>query len=303
MKQKTYNHLNDFYKEKFGERVLKIPLDGGFTCPNRDGTKGFGGCIFCSNRGAGDRLVPVPVQDQISTFFASFKAQKANKFLAYFQNYSSTYKPAGELRKIYDSALSDERIIGLDIATRCDCIYKEVCELLAEYNEKYFVQIELGLQTSSEETHKITNQRITNNDFKNAMKLLNKYGIYTVIHLMVGLPGENHENISKTLSFLGYFDYQGIKIHSTFVEKNTVLNELYQDGKYSPITYENYMEELIYILTHISPNVIVHRISGDPYLPNFVAPEWMAHKKRVLNHVEELMNNRGLKQGIYFKID
>ena len=235
MKKKLYNHLNDYYKSIFNERVLKIPLDAGFTCPNRDGTKGYGGCIFCSNRGAGDRLKQISVKEQVNNFFASFKAQKANKFIVYFQNYTNTYKSVEELKEIYDSALIDERIVGLDIATRCDCLNEEIVDLLGKYTEKYFVQVELGLQTSNEKTHKNINQLITNDEFIKAVNLLNKYKIHIVVHIMVGLPGETHDDIVKTISFLRDIKYHGIKIHSTFIEKDTMLYELYKFDKYRKI--------------------------------------------------------------------
>ena len=300
MKKKLYNHLNDFYKQKFGERVLKIAVDAGFTCPNRDGNKGVGGCIFCSNRGSGDRLNKVSIEEQINNYFSSFKAKKANKFLVYFQNYTNTYASVDKLKSIYDSALIDERIIGLDIATRPDCINEEVVKLLASYKEKYYIQVELGLQTSNEVSHKNLNQQITNDEFLNAVNLLNKYNIDIVIHIMVGLPNETHKDIENTVEFLNKVNYQGLKIHSTFVEKDTALFELYKLGKYIPISYEDYMEELIFVISHINPNIIVHRISGDPYLPNFVAPEWMMHKKKVINHIEELMEIKGISQGMFF---
>lgn len=301
MNKPLYNHLNDFYKNIFHERVLKIPLDGGFSCPNRDGTKGTGGCIFCSNRGSGDRLSLLPVEEQIDNYFSSFKAKKANKFIAYFQNYTNTYKDVNELKKIYDSALKDERIVGLDIATRPDCIDEEVVNLLSQYSKKYYVQVELGLQTANENSHLFINQNITNEEFVAAINLLNKHNIHIVIHLMVGLPNETHEDIVNTINFINKLDYNGIKIHSTYIENGTVLNELYKRGKYEPITYEYYMEELVYILTHINKEIIVHRITGDPYKETFVAPSWMMHKKKVINHIEEILRERKIYQGIFYE--
>lgn len=300
MNKKLYNHLNDYYKEIFHERVLKIPLDGGFTCPNRDGKKGFGGCIFCSERGSGDRLKNVSIKEQIENFFSSFKADKANKFIAYFQNYTNTYKDVNELKSIYDSALIDNRIVGLDIATRCDCLDEEKVALIASYKDRYYVQVELGLQSSNEDSHKSNNQNITNDEFIKAVALLNKYQINTVIHIMVGLPNETHRDIANTVDFLNKLNYQGLKIHSTYVESGTTLHELYKLNKFTPISYEDYMEEVIYILTHISKDVIIHRLTGDPYVKTFVAPEWMMHKKNVLNKLESIMEDRGLYQGIDF---
>lgn len=300
MKQVRYNHLNEYYKLKFGERVLKIPLDGGFTCPNRDGRKSTGGCIFCSNRGSGDRLSNKAIDEQVKDYFASFKAKKANKFIAYFQNYSNTYGSIERLKETYDKALIDSRIIGLDIATRADCINEEIVKLLADYKKEYFVQVELGLQTASEITRNNINQCILEEEFINAVSLLNKYDIEVVIHVMVGLPNETHKNIIETVTFLNKLNFKGLKIHSTFIEKDTGLYNLYLNGKYTPITYDEYIEELVYILTHINKNIIIHRITGDPYLPNFVEPKWMAHKKLVTNEIEKILEKRGLYQGIIY---
>lgn len=301
MRKTRYNHLNDYYKKIFGERTLKIAVDGGFTCPNRDGSKGIGGCIFCSSRGSGDRLASSSVKEQVEAYFSSFKAKKANKFIVYFQNYTNTYKSVDELKQIYDSALIDERIIGLDIATRSDCLDEEKVKLLASYQDKLYVQVELGFQTSNDKTKEFCNQKTTNDDFIKTVSLLNKYNIPVVVHIMVGLPNESHQEIEKTVQFLNKINYQGIKIHSTFIEKDTGLYELYKQTKYSPISYEEYMEELVYIITHINKDVVVHRITGDPYLPNFVAPEWMSHKKKVINHIESILEERDLYQGIFYK--
>lgn len=299
---KLYNHLNDFYKEKFGERVLKIPLDAGFTCPNRDGSKSVGGCIFCSSRGSGDRLQNTSIKEQVTSFLDSFKGLKANKFIAYFQNFSNTYADLSILKKKYDEALIDSRIIGLDIATRSDCIDEDICKLLSEYKKKYFVQIELGLQTSNENTKLFINQKNTNIDFINAIKLLRKYDIDVIVHIMVGLPNETHEDIENTIKFLNKIDYQGLKIHSTYIEEGTKIFNLYKENKYIPISYEYYMDELVYIISHINPNVIIHRITGDPYIKTFVSPEWMMHKKKVLNNIEKLLKERELYQGKEFSL-
>ena len=298
--EKLYNCLNEYYQKKFKERVLKIPIDGGFTCPNRDGSKGLEGCIFCSSRGAGDRLKAIPINQQIANYFASFKKDKANKFIAYFQNFTNTYAPIEILKNRYDEALFDKRIIGLAIATRADAINEEICQLLASYKEKYFVQVELGLQTSNANHRKLLNQNVSDEDFIKAINLLNKYDIEIVIHIMVGLPYENHDDIKNTVQFLNKINYNGLKIHSTYIEKDTVLSKMYEMGLFKPIALEDYLEELIYILTHIKKDVIIHRLTGDPYLANLVAPTWMLHKKLILNNIEKILEIRHLKQGCFF---
>ena len=298
---KTYNHLNEYYKEKFNERTLKICIDASFTCPNRDGKKGKGGCIFCSSSGSGDLLYSsLSIQDQVKNFLISYKGKRANKFIVYFQNFTNTYAPIRELKRKYDEALCDERIVGIDISTRPDAIDEEVCKLLASYKDRYYVAVELGLQTSNEITHHFINQNITNDEFIKAVNLLNKFQIDVIIHIMVGLPQETHQDIINTVKFLNSINYQGLKIHSTYVLKNTILGNMFESGKYVPLSFEEYIDEVIYILLHINENVIIHRITGDPPKDNLLAPSWTTHKKRVLNLVENIFIKNNYKQGMYF---
>ena len=298
-----YNKFNEYLKDKFGERTLKICIDGGFTCPNRDGTKAFGGCIFCGKRGSGERTQRISISDQLSLYFDSYRSKQANKYILYFQNFSNTYGDFDTLKAKYDEALQCENIVALDIDTRPDCITQEVCELLKSYTKKYYVYVELGLQTSNELTHKSINQHISNEDFINAVKLLRKYGIDVVVHIMVGLPNETHEDIANTIKFLKEVDYQGIKIHSTYVIKNTKLEEMYNSQKYTPLTLDDYLDELVYILTHIRDDVIVHRITGDPPKDLLVAPQWTTHKKLVINRIEKILKDKNLYQGCLYNSD
>ncbi len=297
---KIYNRLNEFLKDKFSERTLKICIDGGFTCPNRDGTKGVGGCLFCSELGSGDHLKRLPIKEQVENYFKSYRSLRANKFIAYFQNFTSTYSDVQTLKRRYDEALIDERIVALDIDTRPDCISKEVCELLSSYKDKYYVYVELGLQSSNEFTHSIINQNIVNEEFIRAIKLLNEYKIDVVVHVMVGLPYETHVDIENTIKFINQFNIQGIKIHSTYIVKDTLLEKLYLEGKYVPLELDEYISEVIYILTHINKDIIIHRISGDAPKDKLVAPEWNLHKKWVLNKVNNIMEKNNLYQGMYF---
>lgn len=298
---RRYRHLNEYLINKFGERTLKLSIDGGFTCPNRDGTKGEGGCIFCGEKGSGVNLKSnLDISNQVKSLL-EYKKERANKFIVYFQNFTNTYDTIENLKEKYDAALIDERIVGLDIDTRADCINEEVCKLLASYKDRYHVFVELGLQTVNEKTHKDINQNITNDDFKTAVSLLNKYGIEIIVHVMIGLPNETHQDIINTVNYLNECNYQGIKIHSTYIIKNTLLEELYNKGLYVPLSFEEYMDELMYILTHISPRVIVHRITGDPAKEELVAPEWTLHKKNVLNGIEKRLNALKLYQGKNYK--
>ena len=295
-----YNKLNNYLKEKFGERTLKICIDAGFTCPNRDGTKSHGGCIFCGERGAGEHLKRINISEQVINHLNSYRGQRANKFIAYFQNFTNTYAPVDILKKRYDSALIDKRIVGIQVATRPDCINEEIVKLLASYKTNYYVCVELGLQTSNDETGKLLNRQYTSLDFIYAVSLLNKYNIDVITHIMVGLPNETFDDVKNTVDFVNSLNIQGLKIHSTYVIKDTYLYNMYVSGKYIPLTLEEYLNSLTYILTHVNSNIVIHRISGDAPKDILVAPSWNSHKKLVLNGIEKILKEPNLYQGIYF---
>ena len=321
MEKERYKHLNTYLKNKFGERTLKICIDGHFTCPNRDGSCSKNGCIFCSEKGSGEHILRIngnrnllnsldknahiesvknSISKQVKNYFNSYKSKRANKFIAYFQNFSNTYDSIENLKEKYNSALIDNRIVGLEVATRPDCINEDIVKLLKTYTKKYYVCVELGLQTSNNSIGKIINRGYSSKDFTNAVTLLNKYDIDVVSHIMVGLPNEDLTNLKNTVKFLNKHKLQGIKIHSTYVVKNTELEKMYNAGKYTPISLENYLDALVFIITHINPNFIIHRISGDAPKELLVAPEWNLHKKLVLNGLDKIMRERDLWQGMYF---
>ena len=296
-----YKHLNNYLKEKFGERTLKICIDGGFTCPNRDGSKGVGGCIFCSEKGSGDHIkIANSITNQVENYFKSYKAERANKFIAYFQNFTNTYDSIKNLKEKYDSALIDARIVGLAIATRPDCINEDVVKLLKSYTNKYYVCVELGLQTSNNKTAKLINRCYSNTEFTNAVKLLNLYNIDVIVHVMVGLPNETSDDIKQTVNFINIHNIQGLKIHSCYVIKNTKLAQLYNEGKYIPLSLEEYISSCAYILTHINPNIVIHRISGDAPKDLLIAPSWNSHKKWIINGLNNYMKDNNLYQGMYY---
>lgn len=294
-----YNYINEYLKEKFGERTLKICVDGGFTCPNRDGTKSTLGCIFCSEKGSGEHIKFKPIKNQIEDYFKSYKAERANKFIVYFQNFTNTYDTIQNLKDKYDQALIDSRIVGLEVATRPDCINEDVCKLLSSYKDKYYVSVELGLQTVNEEIGTIINRCYTNDDFINAAKLLKKYDIPAICHIMIGLPNESFEDIQNIVKFINSNDISGVKIHSTYVVKNTKLNEMYKNNDYTPITLDYYLDNLEYIITHLNKNIIIHRLSGDAPKDILVAPDWNSHKKWILNGINKRLKEKNLYQGMY----
>ena len=303
-----YRHLNTYLKEKFGERTLKIPVDGGFTCPNRDGKVGFGGCIFCTKRGSGEHLKLKPIPMQVKEHLESYRGKRANKFIVYFQNFTNTYDSIENLKEKYDSALIDDRIVGIDIATRPDCIDEDICKLLQSYTKKastngnltdksYSVTVELGLQTSNDEIAKIINRGYLLGTFTKAVKLLNKYKIDIVVHIMIGLPNETDIDLENTVKYVNSLDIQGIKIHSTYIAKDTVLEKLYKEGKYIPLTLDEYLNKLLYVITHLRKDIVIHRISGDAPKNLLVAPLWNIHKKWVLNGLDKIMREQNRFQG------
>lgn len=298
--EERYNHLNKFLKNKFGERTLKICIDGGFNCPNRDGSISTGGCIFCGERGSGEHLKYENITKQVTDYFKSYRSERANKFIVYFQNFTNTYDTISNLKDKYDSALIDNRIVGLQIATRPDCINKDICELIKSYSDKYYVCVELGLQTSNDETGKLINRGYSGKQFTDAVALLNKYKIDVVTHLMVGLPGEYFEDIKNSVDFINSHNIQGLKIHSTYVIKDTALANMYFNGIYEPISLEYYLNCLTYIVTHISPDLVIHRISGDSPRDLLIVPEWNLHKKWVLNGFDKILREQNLWQGKYY---
>jgi len=297
-----YKHLNKYLKEKFGERTLKICIDGGFTCPNRDGSVGSRGCIFCSERGSGEHINRVEgISAQVKNYFKSYKAERANKFIAYFQNFTNTYAPIDILKAKYDSALIDNRIVALAVATRPDCINEDVCKLLQSYTNKYLVWVELGLQTSNDSTGKLLNRGYSSEQFSNAVALLNKYNIDVVTHIMVGLPSENFDDLKNTVSFINAHHIQGLKIHCTYVVENTVLADMLHSRKYEPISLDYYLECVAFVLTHINPDIVIHRVSGDAPKDLLIAPEWNSHKKWIINGLYKLMSEQNLWQGMYYE--
>lgn len=300
MEKERYNHLNKYLKEKFGERTLKICIDAGFTCPNRDGKISSGGCIFCSEKGSGEHIKSQNIKEQIQNHLNSYRGKRANKFIAYYQNFTNTYDSIENLKEKYDSCLIDNRIVALAIATRPDCITDDIAKLIASYKEKLDVFVELGLQTSSDTTAKIINRGYESKVFTKAVNILNKYNIEIVTHIMVGLPGENINNIKNTVEFLNNHNIQGLKIHSCYIVKNTKLAKLYEDGLYSPITLDEYLESASYILTHINPEIIIHKVSGDAPKDLLIAPSWNSHKKWIMNGLDKFLKENNLYQGMYY---
>ncbi len=304
MEKVRYNHLNSYLKQKFGSRTLKVCVDGGFTCPNRDGKVATGGCIFCGNEGAGDLIkyktscVEQSIVSQINGFLNSYRGERAEKFLVYFQSFSNTYDSVENLKKKYDIALAtSDKFVGLEVATRPDCIDENIARLLASYKDRYYVCVELGLQTASDEIGKLINRGYTTEDFANAVQILKKYEIDIVAHMMIGLPNETTRDIEDTIKFINECGVNGVKLHSTYIMKNTRLENMYNEGEYEPITQEYYVDMVARVISNLNSNIIIHRINADPPKTELVAPLWVARKKIVLNAINKALDNFDIIQG------
>ena len=248
----------------------------------------------------GEHLLKESIANQVLDQLNGYKSTRANKFIVYFQNFTNTYDSIENLKKKYDSALVDSRIVGLSIATRPDCIDEDICKLLKSYTDKYYVSVELGLQTSNNNIGKIINRCYSTEQFKNTVFLLNKYNIDIIVHIMIGLPEETFEDIKSTVDLINSLNIKGLKIHSTYIVKNTKLEEMYRKKEYTPITLEYYLDSLSYIISHINSNIVIHRISGDAPKDLLVAPDWNLHKKWILNGLDKILKEKDLYQGKYY---
>ncbi len=296
-----YNNLSSYFKRVYNGRIKKICIDGGFSCPNRDGKCGFGGCIFCGERGSGEHIesARLSISDQVIEYFS--KNPKADGFIAYFQNFTNTDAPVIVLKERYDAALIDDRIVALAIGTRPDCITEENADLLMTYKSKYDVWVELGLQTSNDNTAILINRGYDHNAFEQAVEILSRRNIPIVVHIIVGLPGESFHDIKNTVNYINKFNLWGIKIHSIYVMHGTVLEQMYLEGEFYPLSLKEYVDSVAYILSHISPDMIVHRITGDCPAGMLVAPEWNSNKNKIIDEINRTMKDNGLSQGCFFR--
>ncbi len=298
--QNRYHTLNEAYRREYGGKVFKVPLDGGFTCPNRDGRVSKGGCTFCSDDGSGDfagnACDPIPVQ------FAEVKARlhrkwKSAKYIAYFQAFSNTYAPVERLRELYEPALKEDGVVGLSIATRPDCLPDDVVAYLAELNERTSLWVELGLQTVHDTTAKKINRGHDYQSFLTGLAKLRRHNIRVCVHIINGLPGETPEMMLDTAREVAKMDIQGIKIHLLHVLKHTPLARQYEKGLLDLMEEDTYVSLVCDQLERIPPEVIVHRLTGDGPPDLLVGPLWSRHKMQVLNKIRAELERRDSFQG------
>ena len=285
--------LSDHYREKFGCKVYKLSLDGGFTCPNRDGTLGTEGCIFCTGSAEFAEQRREDLSQQLESAKARVSAKNRDgKYIAYFQSFTNTYGPIEYLRKLYSEAMAPEEIVGLSIGTRPDCLGEEVISLLKEINAVKPVSVELGLQTIHAETARYIRRGYSTDVYFDAVRRLKAAGIEVVTHIILGLPGETTEMMVQTTEAAVKAGTDGVKFHLLHVLRGTGLAQEYAAGKFACLTLEEYGEILKQCVSVLPEDVVVHRITGDGAKKDLIAPLWSADKKRVLNYLYRLLGIR-----------
>lgn len=304
--EKPYYSLDYYLKKTFGEKIYKVALDGGMSCPNRDGTVSTGGCIFCSNGGSGDFAIKHDSDNDITKQIESgINSLKANgkfvgeKFIAYFQSFSNTYAPVSYLENIFSQAINHPLICALSIATRPDCFNEEIYDLIDRLNHIKPVWIELGLQTMHEETSALINRGYTLNVFEETVHELRKRNITVIVHVIIGLPHETESDFFKTIAYLNTMDIQGIKLQLLHVLKNTALAGMI--GNFHILTQDEYIDILCGCIARLSPDIVIHRLTGDGPKDLLIAPEWSKNKRLVLNTLSHELKVRGIYQGQNFR--
>lgn len=297
---KRYHTLDYFYKHKFHNKVFKVSLNAGFSCPNKDGTAGIGGCIYCSKLGSGEFA-----GNQEKDLLAQFEEVKQiiskkwpnSYYIGYFQANTNTYAPVSILKEKYEPIIKLNNVVGLNIATRPDTISEECLDYLEELNDKTYLTIELGLQTIHPSTSTLINRCHTLECFTNMVTELRKRNINVVVHIINGLPYETKEMMIETVKFLNTLDIQGIKIHMLIILKNTVLADLYEKEKFPILTKEEYIDIVCDQLEYLRPEIVIHRITGDPKKEDLIEPYWLLKKFCVLNDIDKEMKKRDSFQG------
>lgn len=301
---KRYHSLNYFLRNKFGQKVYKISLDAGFSCPNRDGKISTGGCLFCSERGsgdfAGDRNFSIHKQfEDIEEMM--HKKWKNGKYIAYFQAYTNTYAPINVLKQKYTEALNEKDVVALAIATRPDCLEDEVLDLLEEINKEYYVWVELGLQTTNEKSAKLINRGYTLDVFEDAIKRLKERNIDFVVHTIFGLPGESKTDMLKTVEYIAHCGARGIKFHLLHLMKGTPLVKLYEDGRLIFMEQDEYIDVICKSIAMLPQDMVVHRLTGDAPRNLLIGPMWSLKKWEVLNAIDKAMIDNDVYQGRDYK--
>ena len=297
MNEKHYYTLDRFYKEKFGCKVFKVSLDAGFTCPNKDGKKGTGGCIFCSKTPyIGDSNKTLLEQfEEVKTLL--HKKWKDAKYIVYLEANSNTYASVEKLKSIYEPLIKLKNVVGLNIGTRCDCLTDEILDYLEELNSRTYLTVELGLQSSFNETLEYLNRHHTKEEFENAVKNLKDRGINVVVHIINGLPGETKKMMIETIKYVNSLHIDGIKIHMLYIEEDTELAKIFKEKEFKLLSKDEYIEIVTQQLQELSKNIVIHRITSDPDKNKLIAPDWLVKKFVVLNDIDKYMKKYNIHQG------
>ncbi|UUM11258.1 TIGR01212 family radical SAM protein [Proteiniclasticum sp. QWL-01] len=297
---KRYRSLNHDLRERFGEKVMKISLDGGFSCPNRDGTLSFDGCIFCSERGSGDFA-----GDRLSSLTEQFETVRrtlsdkwtSGKYIAYFQAFTNTYDTPDRLRERYEEALAQPGVVGLAIATRPDCLSDGIIALLQELSQRTYLWVELGLQTCHDETARRINRGYDRSVYESAMERLTRAGIEAVTHVIFGLPGETREDMLETVRYVRDQGSRGVKFHLLHLMRHTPLESVYQSGGLRFLEEAEYITLICDAIGLLSPDMVVHRLTGDSPRELLIGPMWSLKKWEILNAIDSELTRRDIIQG------
>ena len=301
---KRYHTYNYYLKNKYHQKVAKVALNADFTCPNRDGSKGYGGCIFCSSSGSGDYAGNV--HDHLEKQFQTISQIMKRKwpecaYIAYFQANTNTYGPLDKIKKMIQPFLEKEDVKGIALATRPDCLSEEIIRYLSEVNQTKDVYIELGLQTIHDETSKLINRGHTYQEFLDGLALCRQYNLEVCVHIINGLPFETKEMMIETAKTLGQLDIQALKIHMLFVVKNTKLQQMYENHEFEMLTRQEYIDIVVEQLRYINPEIVLERLTGDGKIDDLIAPMWSIKKVTILNDIDKQMKERDIYQGDLYK--
>ena len=297
---KRYYSFDSFLKNRFGEKIYKVSLDGGFTCPNRNGTIGTGGCIFCSEGGSGDFAsdARLSVSDQITQGISLVAAKNpSSRYIAYFQAFTNTYAPVSRLRKLFTEAIEDFRIAALAIGTRPDCLPDNVLALLKELNERKPVFVELGLQTIHPVTAGLIRRGYPLSCFEEAVRNLSSIGVWTVVHLILGLPGETEDMMLESVRYLNSLPIHGVKFSMLHILKGTDLADIYREKPFPVFTMESYVNLILQCIGNLRSDIVIHRLTGDGPKDLLIAPLWSLRKRTVLNNIAHQLKVQDIRQG------
>lgn len=302
--EKRYHTFNYYLKTHYHRKVSKVILDAGFTCPNRDGSKGYGGCIFCSERGSGDTIV-APKEELLRQFAENRKVMERkwpdSLYIPYFQSFSNTYGPLEKIQGMLKPFLDMDDVAEIAIATRCDCLPEETVEYLDSLTSIKPIWLELGLQTSNDAAGKILNRQYGFQDLKDALYRLEKTDINVCVHIMNGLPFETTEDMLQTVKDISGLPFQAIKIHMLHIIKNTVLASMHEREHYSLISREEYIDLVVRQLELLSPKIVIQRLTGDPVAEDLIEPKWLLNKTTILNDIDKRMRQLDTFQGKHYE--